>query len=412
MGYKNLKVSIIGIGRVGLPLALFLESLGCKVVGIDKDSEVLRDVRKKKMSFDEPGCAALLKKTKMTISPSIQSGVRGSDYIIITVGTPLYNHIESDLSYIKSVCTDLCGSLKEGQTIILRSTVAPGTTSYLKNFVEDNTSLKIGKNFGLAFCPERLAENQAIEELGLLPQIIGTEDNFSKKTTNKLFNLFGVELLFTNYLSAELIKLFNNVHRFTDFAVANQFSVIAEKYNQNIYEIINMANKNYPRGHIPSPGLTAGTCLRKDFGLLNESSPAPDLFLSAWKINEHMPFHLVNSAKKYTKIRGKTIAVLGYGFKKNSDDIRDSLVPKLLRYIEREVPKKVLLCEPNIPKKNIEGFKNTDLNSCLKKADIIFIAINHDAFNKETILGKIKKNAWCVDLWNVLGQKQLVLRYN
>ena len=180
MGYKNLKVSIIGIGRVGLPLALFLENLGCKVVGIDKDSEILRDVRKKKMSFDEPGCAALLKKTKMTISPSIQSGVRGSDYIIITVGTPLYNHIESDLSYIKSVCTDLCGSLKEGQTIILRSTVAPGTTSYLKNFVEDNTSLKIGKNFGLAFCPERLAENQAIEELGLLPQIIGTEDNFSK----------------------------------------------------------------------------------------------------------------------------------------------------------------------------------------------------------------------------------------
>ena len=290
-----MKVSVIGIGRVGLPLALFLESLGCQVVGIDKDPSILRGVKRKSMPFDEPGCDALLKKTKMRISSSILSGVQNSDYVIITVGTPLHNHIESDLSYIKSVCVDLCKALRRGQTVILRSTVAPGTTSYLKNFIEDNTPIKIGINFGLAFCPVRLAENQAIEELGLLPQIIGTEDSFSKKMTNKLFDLFGVELLSTNYLSAELIKLFNNVHRFTDFAVANQFSVIAEKYNQNIYDIIDMANKNYPRGHISSPGLTAGTCLRKDFGLLNESSSAPDLFLSAWKINEHMPFHLVLS---------------------------------------------------------------------------------------------------------------------
>ena len=217
----------------------------------------------------------------------------------------------------------------------MRSTIGPETTTYVKNYIEQKTKFKVGKNLFLTFCPERIAENQAIKEFSELPQIIGAEDEKSFIKAEKVFKKINVKLFKTNFLSAELVKLFNNNYRYIEFAIANQFAILANNFGQNIYDIIEMCNYNYPRGKIFKPGLTGGTCLRKDFGMLNERVSNSDLFLSAWKVNEYMPYHLASTISDKYNITGKNIGVLGYSFKKNSDDIRESLVPKLIRQIEK-----------------------------------------------------------------------------
>ena len=340
-------VSIIGMGRVGLPLSLFLENLGFNLNSIDHDKNLIKKLNKKLMPFKETGCGPLLKKSKILFS-SNYSKIPFSNNIIITVGTPLLPNIETDLSNVKDVIQKIAPFLKKGHNIILRSTVAPKTTIYLKKLIYNLTSLKVGTQIGLSFCPERLAENNALKELKLLPQIIGADDSLSKKNAKKLFSKFGVKLFFTTTISAELVKLFNNASRYIEFATANQFAIIADLFNQNIHDLIEMANYKYPRGYIYKPGFAAGTCLRKDFGFINELSSSPDLFLTAWKINEYMPFYIADSLNKKIDLNKKIIGIMGYTFKKDSDDIRDSLVPKLIRYLEKSVPKEIMISDPNL----------------------------------------------------------------
>ena len=401
--------AVIGVGRVGLPLALFLESQGFRVVGIDIDRLLLERLARKEMPFREQGCQELLSRSRITFTDRYAAAAE-ADHIVITVGTPLRSHIETDLSLVHEVIRGLLPLLRPGQTIILRSTVAPETTAYLKQYIELHGPLRVGTDLGLAFCPERVAENNVLRELQLLPQIIGAEDEFSRERATLLFRPFGVRLMYTNYVSAELVKLFNNVSRYIDFAVANQFAIIANEYGQNIYELIRMANEDYPRGFIHSPGLTAGACLRKDFGMISERMSAPDLVLAAWKVNEYMPFHLVENISRYTPLYGKRVAVLGYTFKRNSDDERDTLVPKLIRYLERKVPRSIAICEPHLGDTMLDGHPNLPLEECVTGADVIFIAMNHDCFaDARTIVSLAKDGAWIVDLWNCLKQNEWLI---
>jgi len=403
------KVAVIGLGRVGLPLSLFLETLGFQVIGIDKDLELLSKIRSKSMPFHENGCDELLEKSNLTLN-NIVGSAAVADHIIITVGTPLSPHIEADLSNIRTVLRELIPVLHPGQNIILRSTVAPQTTLFLKQYIEMNTAIKIGRDIGLSFCPERLAENHALEELRKLPQIIGSDDPFSRESCKELFDCFGVTVLFTSTVAAELVKLFNNTARYVEFAMANQFAIIADQYKSNIHELIEMANIEYPRGQIHSPGFTAGSCLRKDFGFISEKTSAADLLLAAWKVNEYMPFHLVDALNRREQVYGKNVAVLGYTFKKNTDDIRDSLVPKLIHYIERCVPKSIKICEPNLKEVELQQYPNLSLEETLRNSDIVFIAVNHDQFESRKILSYSKAGTWFVDLWNCLKCQQVIFQ--
>ncbi|MDR0663719.1 MAG: nucleotide sugar dehydrogenase, partial [Spirochaetaceae bacterium] len=340
-------ITIIGTGRVGLPLGLMLSHAGFKCAGIDRNPEIVAKVTNNEMPFLEPGFEELIKKGDFTISDdfSILGNTRN---IVITVGTPILQHIETDLSQIISVTNSIIPHLKNGQTIILRSTVAPKTTMFVKNYIERETGFLIGKDIYLAFCPERIAEGKAYTELTELPQIIGAEDEESFLNAQSIFSRLTPNILRTTYISAELAKLYNNINRYVSFAIANQFALIADYFDQDIYSILHLTNFKYPRGKIPSPGFTAGTCLRKDFGMINEAVPYTDMLLSAWKINEYIPKFLVENLLKRTEIKGKTISVLGYTFKRDADDVRDSLVPKLLRYLEREVPREIRVHEPHL----------------------------------------------------------------
>lgn len=395
-------IAIIGIGRVGLPLGLSLIESEFKVIGIDINQEVVDLVNLQKMPFNETGCEELIKQVKMNATTDIAK-VEIAENIIITVGTPLMGHIETDLSQIDKVIDSILPCLRSGHNIILRSTIAPKTTEYIKKKIEQKSGFIVGETVFLSFCPERIAEGKALKEIRELPQIIGCEDEKSFEMASKIFSKLAPEVLKTTYTAAELVKLFNNISRYINFAVANQFAIIAENYTENINEIIHMANYKYPRGGISKPGFTAGTCLRKDFGMINESNPYTDILLSAWKINEFMPKFLVDNLITKVDIYNKNVGVLGYSFKSDTDDIRDSLIPKLIRYIEREVPKEIKIHDPYLGFTIDNVFINLEMQDALAGIDILYIGTNHKQFinSKAFILSKISKDCWIVDIWNV-----------
>ena len=409
MDFKN-DVTVIGTGRVGLPLALSLIKNGLKVNGIDVDKHIIACVAEKKMPFNEPGYPQILMKHGFDLD-SDYAKVSDSKYIVITVGTPLQKHIETDLNYIKEVIDQISPHLKREQTIILRSTVSPGTSEYVRKYLEKKTGFKVGNGIYLAFCPERIAEGKALEELEILPQIIGSSDSESGKSAESLFRHLVQDIFHTDFISAELTKLFSNISRYIYFAVSNHFMILADEFGANIFEILEMTNYNYPRQIIARPGFTAGACLRKDFGMINEHIPYTDMLLSAWKINEYVPHFLVDHMRRRTEIHGKKVAVLGYSFKKDSDDPRDSLTPKLIRYIQRDVPMELRVCDPNlgpdIPFEN--GFKNVSLIEALDDADVVFLAVNHTYFTDhlDEIIQHTKKETWFADVWNMAGQNKI-----
>jgi len=402
-------VCIVGTGRVGLPLGLSFLEVGLRSVGVDVDPRLRETVNGGAMPFHEPGYDALVASRRFVVHADAAT-VREADAVVVTVGTPLHNHIETDLRQIQRVLESVGPHLRPGHLLCLRSTVAPGTTAFVRRWLERNTSLRVGDTLALAFCPERIAEGKAYEEIRTLPQIIGTEDALSRERARALFAPLAPELLETDYVSAELVKLFNNITRYVHFALANQFALIADTHGANIHEIRRMANLRYPRNQFAAPGLTAGTCLRKDFGMINEWSPYPDLLLSAWKMNEYMPAFLVQHLRQRTPLHDRRVAMLGFSFKADTDDVRDSLAPKLMRYIERETPLSLRVHDPHLssPLPESGGVENTPLEAALADVDCVFVATNHSGFDIALQrLALTRPDAWVADIWNVAGIDQM-----
>jgi UDP-N-acetyl-D-mannosaminuronic acid dehydrogenase len=399
---KKFDCVIIGIGRVGLPLGLSMASKGISVIGLDLNEELIKQVNQKIFPFKEEGYEELIKKVDFHATTDY-SVIESCERIIITVGTPLMGHIETDLSFIIQVLDKISDHLNKGHHIILRSTIAPNTTKFVRDYIEQKFDWKAGQDFYISYCPERMAEGKSLKELDTLPQIIGNEDEESRKRSVDFFNRFVPEILETDFISAELVKLFNNISRYIYFSTANQFAIISEQYGADVHNIIQMSNYKYPRGVIPRPGFTAGTCLRKDFGMINESIPFTDLLLSAWKVNEFMPKFLVDGVCKRMQLKGKKIAVLGYTFKQDVDDVRDSLVPKLIRYLRRENPKQIVVNEPNLGDLIENELINTSLDECIVDADVVILAINHAEYveNYHEIVEKVKPGTVFADLWNL-----------
>lgn len=406
-------VAVVGLGRVGLPLALAFAAKGLRVIGVERDARTRAAIAEQRMPFHEPGCDELLRARPLDVVADVSELTEGRspDYVVITVGTPLQAHIEVDLTQIAAVTRGLSRVLRRGQTIILRSTVAARTTDYVAKVLARETGLVAGRDFHLAFCPERIVEGKALVELETLPQVIGADDDASRTKASTLFSVFPVDQLQTSLVGGELIKLFNNVTRYVSFALANQFALIADQFGESVHPLIAMANHGYPRDPISKPGFAAGACLRKDFGMVSENHSTTDMLVAAWRVNEYMPNFVARKlADEAGGLHQKKVAVLGYTFKRDTDDARDSLTPKLLRYIEREVPKEVRIVEPNlgdsIPLEQGGTAKNWSLTDALRDADAVVVAMNHSAFRdvRRYILGSeaiVAPGAWVADLWNV-----------
>jgi len=405
-------VCVIGTGRVGLPLALSLIDVGYRVIGVDREPSVREAVREGRMPWLEPGYDELVARRALTVGddPAAAASAR---FVIVTVGTPLHWHVESDLGQVQAVLESIGPHLRAGQMVVLRSTVSPGTTAFVGRWLTRHTRLALGEELMLAFCPERIAEGQAREELQTLPQVIGADDPTSHAMGAELFAALAPKVLHTDPVSAELVKLFTNMVRYVNFAVANQLMLVAERFGANIYDIREMANLDYPREHIPRPGLTAGSCLRKDFGMLSEWSAYPDLFLMAWKVNEHMPVFLVERVLERTQLHESNVALLGWTFKADTDDPRESLSPKLYRYIQRELPIEVRVSDHHlggtIDEETLGELRNWSAREAVTGAEVIFVAVGHTGYAELlSELPSLAPGAWVVDLWNVSGGGRIV----
>jgi UDP-N-acetyl-D-mannosaminuronic acid dehydrogenase len=412
-----MKIAVIGTGRVGLPLALAFAESGADVIGIDINSEIRQAVNvDKTMPFLEPGFEEILQSGKLQIQEFID-GVEDVDYFVVTVGTPLLHHIETDLTAVTRVIKDLGTKIRKGQTVVMRSTTAPHTTQYVKKQLEAASGLEVGEDIFLACCPERILEGKAKEELFALPQIVGTEDTGSRERADALFQVLGVEIMHCDYITAELVKLFNNVSRYAYFAIANVLAMIAIDYEAEPYEILRLTNHHYPRPITSKPGFTAGTCLRKDFGMLSEAYWSADILVSAWRINESMPKFLVEAAKsKWGDLSELRIAVLGYSFKRDADDVRDTLSDKVLRYLHRECPQTLVLHDHLVQQDDVPVMPDltftNDLSDAVSDADLIVIATNHSLYSdqKDMLMQRVENNSCrIVDIWDSLGTGSVLL---
>ena len=397
-------VAIVGLGRVGLPLALSFADRGLEVIGVEKLQERIDTLNSGRMPFEETGTQALLERVLPTGRLELTTDVREAaraDWIVLTLGTPALSHIEIDITDIRAVIDDLIPHLREGQTLILRSTVGPGTTEWLAGYVEQRRGFDVGSDFYVAHVPERIAVNHFLDEISSLPCIVGGVGTGSGEKSADLFEVFQTEIVQTSPVQAELAKIWTNILRYVEFAIPNLLMMNAEQYDANAFEIIDLINHDYPRGGMKRPGLTAGTCLRKDFAFSEERSNAPGMLLAVSRVHESMPRFMVEGLKRRLDgtLRDRKIAVLGLTFKRDTDDTRDSLSAKLIRLLERELAH-VARHDP---------FVSSDpLDEAIKGADAIVVATNHSAY--DGILDRLPQDVLLVDPWNVTGAGEVFSR--
>lgn len=412
---KEKNIAVIGIGRVGLPLALVLAREGFVAYGIGRDPEKIKKIQKGEMPFIEKGADQLLKKyVNKKFFPTVDyAKVSECKYIILTLGTPIDENMNPVYDQINSVLQSISQFLQKNQILILRSTVSPKTTEYVRLFLNDIKGITVGKNFYLAFCPERIAEGYAIDEIKTIPQIIGGVDKKSTRIAEELFKKIGVETIVTDDVSAELAKLFTNMYRYINFAIANEFMVLADNFHKDIYEIVNMVNYKYKRGGIKLPGLTGGPCLFKDGFFLISDLPYSDLISTSWKINESVPLILVKRIRERMKLENKKVALLGLAFKAEIDDIRESLSFKIRKALLRERAR-VILHDPYV-KEYINQDVEKDVYKVAKGADVLIVATNHEDYRKlniEKIKKSVAKNCVICDVWNVFKTDKIVFTIN
>jgi UDP-N-acetyl-D-mannosaminuronic acid dehydrogenase len=355
------------------------------------------------MPFHERGTQELLERVRqrggLTLTPHVQDAAR-AHHVVLTLGTPAHVNVEIDISQIRHAIDDLLPVLREGQSIVLRSTVAPGTTEWVAGYLEQRRDFRVGENLFVSHVPERIAENHFLEEIASLPTIVGGVGDGSGARAAELFEVFGTEIVQTTPVQAELAKIWTNILRYTQFALPNLLMMEADQYGANVFEIVELINHDYPRGGMSAPGLTAGTCLRKDFAFSEERSSAPGMLLAVSRVHETVPLFLVTGLKRRLggSLRDRKVAVLGLSFKRDSDDLRDSLSFKLIRLLERELAH-VARHDPHVPE------ESEPLDSALAGVDAVVVATNHSDF--EGLLARLEPSVLLVDPWNVSGSGQV-----
>jgi UDP-N-acetyl-D-mannosaminuronic acid dehydrogenase len=403
-------VSVIGLGRVGLPLALSFADHGIEVLGVDHDPAVLAAVRAGRMPFEESGTQELLERVlasgRLELAERAVDAARAQD-IVITIGTPSFSHIESDLRQVRAAVDDLLPMLRSGHALILRSTIAPGTTEFVAGYLEKQRGLRVGEDLFVAHAPERIAAGRFLQEISTLPCIIGGVDEASTERAAATFSVFGAPIVRTTPVQAELAKIWTNILRYATFALPNLLMMDCDRYGANVFEVIDLINRDYPRGGIARPGMTAGSCLRKDFAFSEERSNAPGMLLAVSRVHESVPLFLVEGIKRRIgSLASRKVAVLGLTFKRDTDDERDSLSPKLIRLLERELAD-VAVCDPHAHS------PTQPLEQAVQDADAVIVATNHSEFEgpaaRSDIVSRSAPDCLLVDPWDALGTGQVFL---
>ena len=387
----NKTISIIGgTGHVGLPLGLMLAGKKYRVQLIDINLKNINYVNKGIMPFKEEKADLTLKKLvkqkKIFASNNLEL-VKSSKYIIVCIGTPVNNRLRPQTKNFLNFFKVLKKNLSNKSIIIIRSSVYPGISDKVYQICKL-------KNNNISYCPERIVQGKSLIELPKLPQIISGFTPKSIKESQILFSKISKKIIITSVLEAELIKLFSNSYRYIMFSISNQFFKICHDLNIDFEKLrLNMINGYERNSAIAKPGFTAGPCLLKDTMQLSSFLKTKfHLGYSAMSINESIPIYLIKNLEKKYNLKNKTIGVMGMAFKADTDDIRDSLSLKLIKYLKKRKIK-YLYSDPYYKDEKI-----TNEKILIKKSDFIIVTVPHKNYKKT----KIPKNKKVIDIWNII----------
>lgn len=382
-----------GGGHVGLPLSLAFANSGLRVGIFDTSQATLDRIAAGEMPFLEGGADELLREIlptgRLELSATADILAR-TDQIVVVIGTPVDEFLGPSMTVFERAVEQIAPHLREGTLVVLRSTVYPGTTAYVAQHLEAR-----GKVVDLAFCPERIAEGHALEELHSLPQIIGADSEAAASRAAALFGRLASQTIRTTTKEAELAKLFTNTWRYMKFAVANQFFMIADQAGVDYTNVLHAIRHDYPRAaDLPGPGFAAGPCLFKDtMQLAAFTIDHFPLGQSAMQVNEGLPAYIVSALeRRYGGLRGRTVGILGMAFKAESDDPRASLSYKLRKLLIWSGAR-VICTDPYVRDERL-----TTLECVLEESDVLVLGAPHKAYSGLEIGGRD-----VVDIWGALG---------
>lgn len=389
----ELDVCVVGgCGHVGLPLALAFAQGGLRVGIYDTDAEKVALVRSGTIPFLEAGAPELIRELLPTDRLEFSADpdpIARAQTVLIVIGTPIDEFLSPTLTSLEACIRQVAVYLRDGALVVLRSTVYPGTTERLAQTLAD-----LGHRVDVAFCPERIAEGYALEELRSLPQIVGCDSEVAGDRAASLFRKLTPRIIRTTTKEAEVAKLFTNAWRYMKFAIANQFFTIAHEAGLDHARILDAVRRDYPRARdLPGPGFTAGPCLLKD--TMQLAAFTQNRFVmghAAMLVNEGLPAYVVDQLERRCAIAGTRIGLLGMAFKAESDDVRASLSYKLKKLLQYRGAT-VLCTDPYV---NDDGI--LPLETVLRESDILIIAAPHAAYREACLDGKD-----VVDIWNVRG---------
>ncbi len=380
-----------GCGHIGLPLGLVFAEAGAMVTLLDTDLGRVQQVAAGRMPFLEHGADELLPRMlasgRLQVTTSCEA-IREHDAVIVTIGTPVDEFMDPSVRSFDRAIDFVLDQMREGQLLILRSTVFPGVTVRL-----DRRAAERGLAIDVAHCPERIAQGHALLELTKLPQIVGGVTSRATERAVALFSEIGARVIELPPVEAELTKLFSNAYRYISFAIANQFFVISEKFGAEFDRIRRAMTAEYPRmAGFPGAGFAGGPCLLKDtMQLAAFNHNAFVLGQAAMMVNEGLPSILVEAVKARYSLAGSTAAILGMAFKGNSDDPRDSLAYKLRKVLTLEC-RHVLCTDPYIDDPSF-----VPLETALREADFVFLGACHEDYRR------LKIDKPVIDVFNYLG---------
>ncbi len=385
-------VVVGGCGHVGLPLAIALASRGLNVAIQDIDARAVELVLGGELPFMETGAQPVLQKalTDGNLTATTDRSVIGrSEAVVVVIGTPVDEHLNPDPHAVSKALRESLDSFRDGQLVVLRSTVYPGVTRTIEGLFAD---AKI--DLDVVFCPERIAEGRAMEELFSLPQIVAGRTQDARDRAAKLFGSLTESIVELDPEEAELAKLFTNNWRYIKFAAANQFYRMANDHGLDYDRIRKALAHDYPRAaDMPGAGFAAGPCLFKDtMQLAAFTDNSYVLGHSAMLVNEGLPLYLVTRMEQAHDLADLRVGILGMAFKGESDDIRSSLSYKLKRILEFR-SREVLCTDPYVS----VDTNLLPLDEVIERSDVLVIGAPHKVYADLVIDKPV------VDVWNLLG---------
>lgn len=407
---RKIRISVIGLGRVGLPLAATLASQGFKVIGLDINPEVVNKTNSGESHLkDEKELPALIKKIvakgllKATLLP--EEAIKPSDIIIITVPTLITKDKKPEITPVLDAAHKISENFSKGKVVILESTVPPNTTvGIVGKIIEDKTGLKAGKDFGLAFSPERIQASQALRDLRTYPKIVGGIDGKTTEIVSAIYSTFAPEIIkMSSPLAAEIEKIIENTYRDVCIAFANELAKICEIYNVDVWEVIKAANSQ-PYCNILNPGCgVGGHCIPMDpyyiIRDIEEQGYIPRLLISAREVNESMPEHFVRMVEKVIKDKNAKITILGLSFKPNVKSFLHSHTLKIIELLKRHGYKNIIVHDPFLEEEKFDFATEKNLEKALKNSEALLLTTAHSAYNMDIkyIAELMKENGYIID---------------